>query len=248
MKITVVTVCYNSEGTIKKTIESVLEQTYAEIEYIIIDGASTDSTLSFISEYKCDDRLIVISEPDEGLYDAMNKAADIATGEYIIYMNSGDVFADQQVLRDVSIYLDGHNDIVYGNTLRVKDKGVVLDKYYTAMAPKLLIIQGKMMCHQSMFIRSDIMRKYRYDTSFSITADYDFLVRAIHDKLKFRHADVTVCRIDNIFGISSDVSNMDIMRKQDDISLKTNFPLWYHALRIPKEMVRMIRRGYEKSR
>ena len=247
LKISVATVCYNCKNTIEKTIISVLMQTYKEIEYIIVDGASADGTLEIVNKYLEDDRIVLVSEPDNGLYDAMNKAADKATGDYIIYMNSGDEFASDDVLDNIKNYLDDDNELVYGNTVRLKPNGKILEKYGNRYTPMFLLLQGRMMCHQSIFTRCDVMKQYRFNTDYSITADYDFLIRMVHDKRLLKYADVTVSVVDNIEGISSTISNMDEMRKQDDKSLKENFPVWYYALMIPKGLIRNIRRISEKK-
>ncbi len=246
IRVTVATVCYNCEDTIEKTIISVLKQTYGEIEYIIVDGASSDMTMEVIKKHCKDERVIVISEPDDGLYDAMNKAIDKATGDYVIFMNSGDVFADDNVIYNISRFLDGNNELVYGNVIRLKPSGRILEKYGNRYTPMFLLLQGKMMCHQSIFTRSDIMKQYRFNTDYSITADYDFLMRMVHDKRRLQYADVTVSIVDNVKGISSTISNMDEMRKQDDMSLKESFPVWYFVLVIPKGLIRKIRRTGEK--
>jgi len=127
MKLTVATVCFNAEKTIEETIKSVLAQTYQNIEYLIIDGKSTDRTLELIGKYQTDSRVRVISERDSGLYDAMNKAASVCSGEYILYMNSGDLFADRRVLAAVVPCLD--SDIIYGNVIRIRQDGKHLEKY-----------------------------------------------------------------------------------------------------------------------
>ncbi len=177
----------------------------------------------------------------------MNKAASMASGDYIIYMNSGDVFAGNNVVEDIAAYLDGINELVYGNVIRIKDKGRVLEKYGNRYTPLFLLFQGKMMCHQSIFTRCDIMREYGFNLEYSITADYDFLMRMVHDKRQLCYVDVNVSIIDNIDGISSSVSNMDEMRRQDDRSLKENYPFYYYVLKIPKEIIRSVRRMDEKK-
>ena len=245
-RISVVTVCYNCKDTIEKTIVSVLEQTYSEIEYIIIDGASSDGTLEIIGNY-VQGGIILISEPDEGLYYAMNKATDIAKGDYIIFMNSGDVFASENVICELIDSLDGNNELVYGNVIRLKSGGRILEKYGNKYTPMFLLLQGKMICHQSIFVRCDIMKKYRFNTDYSITADYDFLMRMIKDKRKLQFVDITISIVDNEKGISSSVANMDIMREQDDNSLKDNFPMWYYVMVLPKSFIRFIRRIGEKK-
>lgn len=247
VKITVVTVCFNSGDTIEKTILSVLEQDYEGIEYIIVDGASSDDTIDIIKRYNVDNKLKFVSEPDDGLYDAMNKATQLATGEYIIFMNSGDVFASPKVLLQISPCLDGVNDLVYGNVIRIKKQGEVLEKYGSKKVPLYLLLQGKMMCHQSIFTRTAIMREYGFNKEYSITADYDFVMRIVHDKRKLKYSDVTVSIVDNVEGISSSINNMDEMRRQDDLSLKTNFPGLYYLMKIPKGFVRWFHRRIENK-
>lgn len=246
-KISVVTVCYNCEDTIEKTILSVVKQTYSSIEYIIVDGLSSDRTVDVVRKHLKDKRIIFISEPDDGLYDAMNKAIDLASGDYIIFMNSGDIFASETVLSDIIEALDGKNELVYGNVIRLKHGGRVLEKYGNRYTPMFLLLQGRMICHQSIFTRCDIMKEYRFNTDFSITADYDFLTRVIQNKRKMKYVDITVSIVDNEEGISSTISNMDIMREQDDKSLKENFPMWYYAMVLPKGFIRGIRRIREKK-
>lgn len=247
MKITVATVCYNSADTIEETMQSVLNQTYKDIEYIIVDGASKDDTMSKVRSYEKEHGMVVISEPDKGLYDAMNKAADMATGDYILYMNSGDIFADNTAVEQMVPFLEDRPELAYGNVIRSKKQGEILETYRGKNVEMKLVLMGRMMCHQSIFTRTDIMRKYRFNLDFSITADYDFIVRMLHDKQRFKYVDVTVSKVDSIEGISSSVANMDKMRQQDDASLKTNFPFLYYLVTPPKAIIRMIRRSQEKK-
>ena len=124
MKITVVTVCYQAENTIEETIQSVLSQEYQDMEYLIIDGKSTDRTMEIVRQHADDSRMRVISEKDTGLYNAMNKGSKEANGEYIIFLNSGDFFADKRVLTDMAPYLT--KDIVFGNVIRrFKDREIL---------------------------------------------------------------------------------------------------------------------------
>jgi glycosyltransferase involved in cell wall biosynthesis len=240
MKITIATVCYNAQQTIENTIKSVINQTYSDIEYLIIDGKSTDKTLDIIDKYAGDSRIRLVSEEDTGLYNAMNKAIKICTGDYIIYMNSGDVFHDYRVIEEMMPYMDA--DIVYGNVVRIRADGRHLEEYHGKYTVMRLLLTGMMMCHQAMFTRIDIMRKYGFDENYSITADYDFVVRAKKDKCKMKYIDRNVAIVDNIEGISSQVRNNDIMRMEDDRSLKANFPVWYYIIKIPKGIVRLIKR------
>ena len=114
-KITVVTVCYNAVKEIEKTIQSVISQTYDNVEYIIVDGGSTDGTLDIIRKYSS--RITRwVSEPDKGIFDAMNKSAHMATGEYINFMNAGDLFFDEKVLSDIFAGRSYDEDVLYGST------------------------------------------------------------------------------------------------------------------------------------
>lgn len=245
MKLTVATVCFNAEKTIEATIKSVLDQTYQNIEYLIIDGRSTDRTLELIGKYQTDSRVRVISERDSGLYDAMNKAASVCSGEYILYMNSGDLFADRRVLGDVVPCLDA--DIIYGNVIRIRQDGKHLEKYEGKHVVMRLLLMGRMICHQGMFTRADLMRAYRFNEQYTITADYDFVVRAHKNKCSMRHVDRTVAIVDSVEGISSRTENNDIMRREDDRSLRENFPVWYYLIKLPKEFVRGLKRHAEQK-
>lgn len=239
-KISVVTVCYNAETSIEETIKSVLAQTYTDIEYIVIDGASTDNTMGVINRFSHCNYLRIVSEPDNGLYNAMNKAIRMAQGDYIIFLNSGDVFCDKGVLLDIAPYLS--TDIVYGNVRRKKYNGDVIEKYPGKRRVLWLLLQGKMVSHQVIFTRTEIMRKYGFDESYTITADFDFLTRAVRDRCSLQYVDRDVSVMENRWGISAQKENIDIMRAEDDRSLKTNFPFLYSLIILPKMIVRLIMR------
>lgn len=239
-KISVVTVCYNAEESIEETMKSVFSQTYSDIEYIVIDGASTDNTLGVINRFSDYSFLKIVSEPDSGLYNAMNKAIRMAQGDYIIFLNSGDVFCDKGVLLDIAPYLS--TDIVYGNVRRKKYNGDVIEKYPGKRRVLWLLLQGKMVSHQVIFTRTEIMRKYGFDESYTITADFDFLTRAVRDRCSLQYVDRDVSVMENRWGISAQKENIDIMRAEDDRSLKTNFPFLYSLIILPKMIVRLIMR------
>ena len=149
MKYTIVTVCLNAENTIKETIESVLQQTYKDFEYIIMDGMSNDATISIVEEFALDHRVRIYQEKDTGLYNAMNKGIARAKGEYILFMNSGDVFADTEVLAYIQDKLDA--DFVYGDVIRIFERKKILESYKRTSL-FLLLLAGRMMSHQSLFV------------------------------------------------------------------------------------------------
>lgn len=228
-RITVVTVCFNSQDTIRETIESVLTQQFDDYEYIIVDGASSDDTINIINEYTDNEHVRFVSEADRGLYDAMNKATDMACGSYLCFLNSGDFFVDDKVLCDVADHLGG--DLLCGNVIRIREDGELTEKYSDRLADiKWLLLKGRMICHQAMFIKRETMLKYRYDLDYKITADFNMLCKMVKDKCKIHYFDRDLVKMDNISGISTEAKNLPIMWKEDDLSIKNCFPVWYVLL------------------
>lgn len=168
--ISIITAVRNGEDHLERTILSVLEQNYKHIEYIIIDGASTDGTREIIRKYE--NRIAcLISEPDEGIYDAMNKGIERATGKWINFMNSGDVFYDQETVLKIFSLCAHQNDVLYGD--HVIRYGAEHKKLCRAGAVKHLW-KGMIFCHQSSFIKTGLMKQYKFDTKNRISADFDF--------------------------------------------------------------------------
>lgn len=237
MKITVVTVCYNEKNTIKETIESVLDQEFDDFEYIIMDGSSTDGTLDIINEYASNPKIKCISEKDTGLFNAMNKAVSFAIGEYVIFMNSGDMFYDKRVLKDMEPYL--HGDIVYGDVLRRTKEGSYIQKYKgTRFEQITMMLCGLAFCHQTQFTKTEVMKSYGFREDHRITADFDFVVRALSDNRTIKHVDRIICSFDHDGGISADKSNYSQMVKEDDASIRECFPILYFLTIIPKWVFR----------
>lgn len=197
MKITIVTVCFNCSTEIETTIKSVVNQSYKDIEYIIIDGASKDDTLNIVKKYSNKISKIV-SEPDTGIYDAMNKAIDLATGEWMNFMNAGDTFACENVIEDFFHIADltEPNDLLYGDTILIYPFGA----YYRDCHPTGTKHRW---CHQSMFIRTSIMKKYKYDLAYKVRADYNFIVQAINNGSKMIYVPTVVSCYKNFDGLSS---------------------------------------------
>lgn len=188
-KITIVTVTYNAANVIENTILSVVSQTYKSIEYIIIDGGSNDETSSIIEKYNNYIKYY-ISEPDNGIYDAMNKAVDISTGEWILFLNSGDIFVDENVLSkifDVNEDLS-RDQVIYGDTLLKYPWGI--HRNVGRLFSKNDICLP--FCHQSVFVRTELMKKYKFDLSYKIVADYNFFYKLYLSGAKFNHVDILI--------------------------------------------------------
>lgn len=198
MKISVVTVCYNASSILEKTILSVVNQSYRNIEYIIIDGASKDGTEEIVKRYMGQIDYF-LSEPDKGIYDAMNKAIDASTGEWIIFMNAGDTFVDNEVVEKVISCTNlGAVDVVLGDTVKTFPWGSMLVK--SRICTKRNI--GLEFCHQSVLVKTQWMKKYHFDTSFKVAADFNFLYQLMKEKCHFRHVDIPIAVYDTT-GVSS---------------------------------------------
>jgi len=178
-KLSVITVTYNAEHTLERTLKSVREQTYPAIEHIIVDGNSNDGTVALIHRYE-NERLKWISEPDKGLYDAMNKGIKMATGDYLCFLNAGDTFYDTDTVQKTFASSDeGHSpDILYGETAIVDDNGRFLHMR-RLQAPKNLTWKsfkhGMVVCHQAFIVKRELVEPY--DLSYRFSADFDWCIR-----------------------------------------------------------------------
>lgn len=175
MKISVITVCYDSVKTIERTIKSVIAQDYDELEYIIIDGASTDGTLDIIGRYR-DKISICISEPDSGLYDAMNKGLERASGEVFAFLNSDDYYADNVLKRVNECFQNSDADMVSGNMFICKN-GVTTKAVYNKSKKENMFFQV-VYPHPALFAKRELYKKYGgFDTSYKIAADSEWVMR-----------------------------------------------------------------------
>lgn len=173
-KVSIITVCLNSAKTIEQTIQSVLNQTYQNIEYIIIDGQSIDGTLDIIDKYR-QQIASCISEPDDGLYDAMNKGIHMTTGDIVGILNSDDWYDIQTVEKAVQIFSTNDVDVVYGDEMLLYEDEFMQRRVTGALAD---IVYRMNISHPTVFVKRKIYEKYgMFDTSYKIAADYDFLLR-----------------------------------------------------------------------
>lgn len=179
MKISIITVCYNSEKTIRKTIESVLGQNYQNLEYIVIDGASKDNTINIIEEFK--DRIAnFISEKDNGIYDAINKGISIANGDIVGILNSDDIFYSNDTISCIAEKFKNNIDLesIIGDIVFVKPNGKV-HRHYSALnwTPKKFA-WGLMPPHPTFYCKRSLFEKFgSYRNDFKIAADYELLIR-----------------------------------------------------------------------
>lgn len=185
MLISIATVCFNSAKTIRTTLDSVRAQTYRPLELVIVDGGSTDQTMDIVAEY-ADIHGTVVSEPDAGIYDAMNKAIRLAKGDVIFFLNSDDCFSDNQVIQDVvNVFSASNSDLVFGDVFCINGS-TRFRKDQSRITRKNILFEG--ICHQSVFARTDFVRKMgSFDLDYKICADYDWMIRAFTNGGKTSH-------------------------------------------------------------
>jgi len=184
MKVSIITVCLNSEKYIEDTIKSVLKQTYDDIEYIIVDGMSTDNTLNIIEKYRSlfKGRLTVISEKDTGIYNAMNKGIEKANGEIIGIINSDDWYEVDAVANIMEIYNKNKESVIYGAMVNRKEN--IITKIEIGSYKEL---PNCMISHPTVFVPQNLYLKFGlFDEQFRIAADYDFMLKLFSNKVNFK--------------------------------------------------------------
>jgi len=183
MRVSIITICYNSEATIRETIASVLSQSYSDIEYIIVDGASKDSTCEIVRSFG-DKISIFVSEPDKGIYDAMNKGVKLATGDVIGILNSDDFYADANVISDiVSIFKNTGAQGVYADLVYVDRENInkVTRTWKSGNYEEGKFLFGWMPPHPTFFVKREVYEAYgHYTTELRSSSDYEFMLRVIH--------------------------------------------------------------------
>ncbi len=197
-KITVVTVAYNAAKEIEETILSVTKQDYLNLEYIVIDGASKDGSVDIIRKYE-NKILLWISEPDKGIYDAMNKGIDKATGDWILFMNAGDYFYSNKVISDVFSSENDYSayDVIYGDAeFRLKSFSYVIEAMESA--PERFMPFS----HQAAFTRTTKAKQLKYNTQYKIAADTEFFLRLMKQGSIYKHISTVICSYDAQQGMS----------------------------------------------
>lgn len=188
----IITCTYNAEKTLGRTIGSVAEQTFRDFEHLIIDGASTDGTLEIA---RSSGNVSVVSEPDKGLYDAMNKGIAAAKGKYLIFLNAGDKFHSPRTLQEVASMVDGDVDIIYGQTAIVDNDGGFI-RMRRLSAPERLdwksFRRGMLVCHQAFWASAAIAKKTPYDLRYRYSADVDWCIRVMKESQVYLNTRATL--------------------------------------------------------
>jgi glycosyltransferase involved in cell wall biosynthesis len=191
MKISIITVVYNDETRIAKTIESVINQTYKNIEYVIVDGKSTDNTINILNKYQSKISRI-ISEVDEGIYDAMNKGLKVSTGDRVLFLNAGDELYDKHIISSIINFLKGKEKyaLVYGNVL-LKGRNLILKSKPIKNINKVMVTN-----HQACFFDTKIHKNYYYNLNYKIAADYEVIFKMFNNNEKFAIIDSIISKVE----------------------------------------------------
>ena len=222
MKLSIITVVYNNQKTIENAIQSVLSQSYQNLEYIIIDGKSTDGTIEIINSYR-DKISFIISESDRGIYDAMNKGIALASGDIIGLLNSDDLYADNEVLKDVMSYFhsDEKLDILYGDLVYVKRDRTnkIVRKWISRQYFPLFYERGNVPPHPTLFVRSKVYKEAGvFILSYKLAADYEFMLRVFkkhYYKIKYINRMMILMRL----GGATNMSFKNILKGNQEILL-----------------------------
>ena len=241
MKISIITVSLNSESTITQTIKSVLSQTYKDIEYIIIDGASFDRTTEIIEKYN-DKIASFISEPDNGIYDAMNKGINMATGEIIGILNSDDFYVDNNVIESVVREFNNRGvDSIFSNLVYVSQNDInkTIRYFDSGQFKPSLFSYGLMPAHPTFFVKKRIYEKYgKFRTDLKNASDFDLLARFLYvNKITYHYIDKVIVKM-RVGGVSTSFSsvwtnNIEILSACKANGIKTNIfkILWRYVFK-----------------
>lgn len=210
--ISIITITFNAEKAISPTLESLSQQTFRDFEHIVIDGASKDSTLAIV---RSNGNARILSEPDKGLYDAMNKGLRLAKGKYILFLNAGDAFHSPDTLEKYAERAHSDDDIIYADTVIVDtDRKVLKPRHLTA--PERLTFksfaQGMLVCHQAFMVKAAIAPEY--DLRWRFSADYDWTVRCIKASDPDRCTNLGIIAIDYLSDGMTDHNKYTSLRER----------------------------------
>lgn len=226
LKISIITVTYNSAATLEQTILSVIEQSYQNIEFIIVDGGSTDDTLKIVEKHKGNIAKFV-SEKDNGLYDALNKGIDLATGDVIGFLHSDDFYTDNTIIQQyVNTFIKNHSEAVYADLFYVDKTNTnkIIRKWKSGNHKPNSFLHGWMPPHPTFFVRKEIYQKFgKFNLEFKHSSDYELMLRFIHKhkiKVSYLHEFVIKMRVGGQSNVS--IQNRINANNEDRMAWKVN--------------------------
>ena len=230
--LSVITICRNAKKMLEMTAESLICQNTINYQWIVIDGNSVDGTQSIIHKYEknCD---LFISEPDDGIYDAMNKGLSYAKGEYVLFLNAGDTLYNSKTLSSINFFIN--SDLIVGDLYFCQKKE---NNKSPIKLPQNYLL-NKMLPHQATFFRRDIFDKYGYfDTSYRIAGDYEMFSRLIQKyKVSYAHVPDIIANFDET-GISSNDKFRNLRKKENHRIRWKYFPSYRYSFKSMRQMVR----------
>lgn len=223
LKITIITATYNAGKTIEQTISSIVCQDYPNLEYIIIDGGSTDDTVSIIEKYASSYAIKWISEPDQGLYDALNKGVRMSNGDYVEIIGADDALVREDILSCVVREMDSDVDVFAGQVWYVDESSRRQSPYTNSSMRNRSTYRGGMSPHAAMFARRELLLRYPFDTSYRISGDYKFFLQCYYDEsVRIQYSDIMVAFFATS-GLSSNVES--VWREEKRLYSELGVPL-----------------------
>ena len=222
IKLSIITINYNNEKGLKDTFESIFNQTYKDYEYLVIDGKSNDGSQSLVEKYK-NQIDYWVSENDNGVYHAMNKGIRKAQGEFLLFLNSGDILSETKTLEQVIPQLDSNRGIYYGDVKRKKENRLSKRVYPDKL--DFSFFYSNSLCHQSSFIKRELFERFfYYNENYKIAADWEFFIYTIcKENVPYKHINQVVCTYD-FSGMSSQKENADVHLEERLLSIQKYFP------------------------
>lgn len=229
---TIITVCYNVENEIEKTICSVLNQTYMNYEYIIQDGESKDHSIEILNQMITNNPKVYLkSQKDSGIYDAMNRALDCAKGDYVFFLNAGDCFFDSQTLCEINSFLKMKPvvDVLYGNVIYKDSQKRYIRSYGNMARKKFSFLMGDCICHQAMFAKRSMFLEKKFDLKYHVCADREWQLYFLTNKYCFIPMNLIIATV-LIDGFSKE--HVDEFEQETLECLKQYYPdgVWIHKI------------------
>lgn len=220
-KISIITINYNDKVGLEKTMQSVVNQVDNDFEYIVIDGNSADGSKEVLEKYN-QQITYSLSEPDSGIYNAMNKGIRVAKGNYLLFLNSGDYLFDNDVISKVKKIIDGNYDIYYGNTIfknKLKEEVIIYPEKLS-----FHFFTYNSLCHQATFIKKSLFESiFYYNESLKIISDWEFMIYAICKKnCSYKHINEFICYYD-FEGVSSNENSKKIIKEERNAVMNKYF-------------------------
>lgn len=237
IKFSIITVCYNASTTIRATIASVLDQAYQELEYIVVDGKSSDGTVDILRDI-ADKRLTFVSEEDSGIYNAMNKGLKMASGDYLIFMGADDTFFDKDVLKKVADKLTDNDEVVYGDVM-LKTRQRLYNGAFSRWT-----WGHRNICHQSIFYPKSVYGRYLYNEKYRSVADWDYNLRLLIDGIKFTYIRETISTFNDRDGLSSSCKDYDFLKVRRRLVCKAVGILPYYWGILQRAKRRLLKEKY----